>query len=88
MIPIDLLIYLGIGGLNAVVAGAQDKLMILHHRDKAAFVELAFYVLLWPAQLLFWTFVGTSRLIDAIGFRFMGGRSKPRPKHRGPRRPT
>lgn len=77
-------LYLGVGGFNAAVAGAEGRLMIRYEHSAEALVEAAFYVLLWPVQMLFWTLVGISSLLDRIGFHVMGGASrKAKPKHRG-----
>lgn len=57
MIAIFLYFYLGVGILNATHALATGTLTIGRHRQGTPFVELAFYVLAWPIQVLFWTCV-------------------------------
>lgn len=55
---ISLLIFLLIGAINAVVAYDQDILMLATHGwSVEAVVEAILYVLLWPAQLVFWVCV-------------------------------
>lgn len=58
--------YVGVGSLNAVAAGAQRGLVLNHERSLEAWVEVAFYVLLWPIQALFWTLVLIYRTLGFI----------------------
>ena len=71
--------YLIIGLLNLAHAAGQGNLMIFDRPGKHAeglrldgMVEVAFYVLLWPLQVLFWTFVGIHMATDWALGKFMG----------------
>lgn len=67
-----LLIYLGVGCVNVAHAWWRGTLMAArtpqhrgreHHLRLDAGIEVLFYLLLWPIQLLFWTVVGISSLV-------------------------
>lgn len=79
--------WLGVGGLNVAYAWLTKTLMIRDSFDREGVVEVLFYWLLWPFQALFWTVVSIHAAAEWLLSRFVGERSKPRPKHRGPRRP-
>ena len=62
-----LLTYLGIGLLNVLWA-ARYELIKFDHKVWAARrwnpIEVAFYILLWPVQLAFWTLVSIHNGIE------------------------
>ena len=49
--------YLMLGCLNVYQALLAGTLMIRRRRDRAAWVEVGFFLLLWPMQFLFWMIV-------------------------------
>ena len=65
-----LLLYLGCGVVNLLVAQVQGVLML---GDKARrkeglwfLAEATFYLLLWPLQAVFWTLVGINSATGVV----------------------
>lgn len=54
--------YLGVGAINYTAFAARGLSMLFSHNGNRSaadgLVEAAFYVLLWPVQMLFWALIG------------------------------